>query len=410
MKQLLDQWIVQPHKVIGLEITFLPENKLLIHAITVVLKNKHISIETIFKPVKNIADLPKILKSGHPLSVVFNGKGIMVRKTNVVSEDNPLDTILSNANPADFYHLLTEEVEMTTVCVVRKEQLQDVVAMLKENEFQVLQISLGFDVIHQLLPFLNTDSPAPIETNSFTLFINGDKNLHDFARKEINTDTFQQPEYNVGNQYVQSSYLLAFASAVQLISDNLSQDPPLNTTEIQETRKEFRHARYFKVSGVTLLSFVFILLLVNFLIYNYYFNKNLILQTEQTFSQDKREEEVLQLKDLTRKEQLLQVSEWLRPGKISFYADRIASLTPTNTILSSMVIYPLRHNLSGEHTVVQFRNDTIQLTGATDNVVEINQFMHNLRLIEAFKSVNLQNYTFKKDIETGNFIIEIITN
>ncbi len=59
--------------------------------------------------------------------------------------------------------------------------------------------------------------------------------------------------------------------------------------------------------------------------------------------------------------------------------------------------------------VIRFKNDTIQLAGSTDNAVEVNQFMHNLKLIDAFNTVSLRNYSFRKETETGTFLIEIIT-
>lgn len=411
MRQLLEQKIVQPSKVTGLEISFLPDHKLLINGVTVVLNKKQIITETALPAVSNIDDLVKKLKKDIPLSVVFNGKGIIAKQTGkIATGDHPLSAVLPNANPGDFYHTSPEEQSNPTVAVGRKDQADEILIQLKEKGFKILQASLGFEMMQNILPFMRISKDNVIETNSFILSANSETGISGFERRDHTiTDKFQLPEYQVGKEYVHGSNLLAFAAAVQLITDDLQTAPGIGSLQVSNERTDFRYSRFVRAGGIGILAIAFILLLINFLVYNHYFNKNKTLQSEHSVSQNRQDKEKIILQHLKKQEALLQGGSWFQSSRISFYADRIASLTPNNTVLSSLNINPSGGSYYGEFPVIHFKTDTIQLAGSTGNAVEVNQFMHNLKLIDAFNTVSLRNYAFKKETETGTFLIEIIT-
>jgi hypothetical protein len=411
MWQALEQKIVQINNVTGLEVIFLPDNKYLINGITISSNKNKISRQQEITGISTISELTQKLDPKIPLSIVINGKGILVKKLPVgQSFENAIIAVLPNANPTDFFYEAQQYNDLSIITITRKEVVEKFLNLLKEAGFSVLQVSLGFNTISNVLPFLYADNQASIITSSFALHTDAQKKITDYEAKEtIDNDTFRMAEYAIGDQYVRSSHLLAFAAALHLMTDVLKNAPIVSSPSLIHERAEFRYSKLFRFAGMCILGVMFFVLLINFMIYNHYFNKNKELQVTQVFSKEKQQQTALQLENIQRKERFLNRSGWDEPCKASFYADRIASLTPFNTMLTSMAIYPLKSNLSGEFPVMNFKTDTIQVTGTCDNPVEINQFMNNLKIITAFKTVALKNYLYKKEQETATFSLEIIT-
>jgi hypothetical protein len=406
----LQQKLIQPGKVSAVEITLLPEEKLLINGITVATRKNNIITSDKISGVQAIAQLPKQLSTANPLCVVFNGKGILVKKLTTEQTENPVSVLLPNANPADFYYELFPCGDFVVAAIARKELIEKYYSQLKAAGYRVLQVSLGFSVLQNILPFLNIENGKPIVTTSFILNAGGSKNISDFSLSEnITTDKFQMTEYAIGDQYILSAHLLSFAAGVGLLTSDLKQSPAIDSAQLVYERTEFRFYKLFRAAGMFVLGFVFLVLLINFLIYNHYFSKNKELQATQSFSRSRLQEASALLENTHRKDLFLRKSGWTKPARISFYADRIASLTPSNTLLTTMTIHPVKTNTTGLTPVINFKTDTIQVAGTCDNPVEINQFINNLKIIQDFKEVSLKNYTYKKEQDAATFSIEIVT-
>jgi hypothetical protein len=411
MWQHLEQKILQVNKVTGIEVTFSPDNRYLIDGIVISNKKNRIVKEDEFTGITQVSELVKKADPKIPVSIVFNGKGILVKKIpGGETLNNPLMAVLPNANPADFYFETQQYSGFSVAAISRKEIIESFIQLLKNAGFTVLQASLGFNTISHVLSFINLDDKLPLITNLYSLQADAGKNIIGYEVKETqDADQLRITEYAIGNQYIRAAHILAFSAAVYILTDNLKNTPILQSATLTHDRTEFRYQNLFKFAGMALLSFIFIVLLLNFFIYSHYFNKNKELHVTHVFSKEKQEQTAVIAARIKNKEEFLLRSGWHKPCKASFYADRIASLTPFNTLLTSMAIYPVKSNVSGEFPVMNFKTDTIAVTGTCENPVDINQFMNNLKIIEQFKTVTLKNYLYKKEKETATFSLEIIT-
>lgn len=411
MWQTIEQKIVQVNKVTGIEVIFLPDNRYTINCISIIHKKNRINREQEAGGIANISELAKKIDSKTPLSVVFNGKGILVKKIQGSQPaDNAVITVLPNANPADFFYETQPYGDFSVAAIARKDLIENFIQSLKKEGFTVLQAHLGFHAITNVLPFIYLDEQSSLVTNLFLLQANAQKKITGFESRDLqDQEQLRTTEYSIGDLYIRPTHLLAFAAAVNILTDSLKNAPVLASTTLTGERNEFRDQKIFRFAGITLLTAIFFILLLNFIIYSHYFNKNKELQVTRVFSKEKNEEAAILQERIKRKEDFLHRSGWHKPCKASFYADRIASLTPFNTLLTTMAIYPLKSNVSGEFPVMNFKTDTIQLTGTCENPVEINQFMNNLKIITEFKTVALKNYLYKKEKETATFSLEIIT-
>ena len=111
-------------------------------------------------------------------------------------------------------------------------------------------------------------------------------------------------------------------------------------------------------------------------------------------------------KEVSRKEKFLEQSGWKSAGKTSYYADQIASITPPDILLTALNIYPSKLSDNDDKL---FKKDTILINGDCSDPVELNKFISNLKMLTNFKTVNLKNYQYSRDKESGAFIIETIS-
>lgn len=78
-------------------------------------------------------------------------------------------------------------------------------------------------------------------------------------------------------------------------------------------------------------------------------------------------------------------------------------------MLTDLWLNPVSAPLLGEGQNVDFKKDTIQVSGTCDDPTELNQFTNNLRNIQRFKEVSVRSYNYKKELGSGAFFMEIIT-
>ncbi len=411
MFNAIDHKIVRLKTSTGIEITLLPDGKLLIHTGTLISEKNRAKKEKENSNIQSIDELVQKIGINIPVSIVINGMGVLVKKTDEgFTENNMLSSILPNVNPSDFYYQLTGSKPNTFISIARKETVHSLLDQLAAKGFKILQFTLGFAPIHNIVPFWKPENKQPLETGLFSLQTDNQLQLTGFLQKaEPTTDRFSLTEFQVANQYVHGSTLLAFSAALSLIADDLTKPAPIESETIKLARKEYRNYKYFKIAGWTVLTSILLILLINFLFFNYYFEHNKELQAFQLVSQ----EQIIQHKkaqlQLKNKELFLEKSGWLKKGKFSFYADRIASLTPANTTLTSLAVFPVKGMAVSDYGAFQNRRDTIQVNGICNDPVELNQYINNLKLINEFREVSIRDYHIKKEDETGIFFIEILT-
>lgn len=406
----IEQKIVQINKATGIEIIFMPDDTLLINSLTAVNRKGSVIKDESVTNIREIKILAEKVNKSIPLAVVLNGKGILTRKTTATHPSgNPIASLLPGANPAEFYYQIFETPHFSQISIVRKDLADKIVHQLKELGFTILSVSPGFSSLTYITPFLKPDESKEVAGSSFVIHFNGGSEILELRSKDtITVDSFPQ-EYLVANQYVKSTELLSFAASLHLMAEDLQVLPAVASDMVVKQREDFRYYKLFRSAGLTLLSLVFVILLSSFLIYSHYFSLN----KQMAFDFPVGAQQSLQLrnleKEIKQKERFLDQSGWTFNGKISYYADRIASLTPPDILLTTMNIYPGKTNLSGDNNSFSYKKDTILVAGISPDPVLLNQFISGVKIITDFREVVVKNYQYRKEKEAGTFLIEIIT-
>src|SRR3569833_4672785 len=183
-----------------------------------------------------------------------------------LAEDNVFGTVLPNVNPIDLCKEVSRYGSFASCCIVRKDLLDGILRQLDQHKIKVLSVSFGPKDFQYLLPYVNFDNDPVLKSNLFLVWLNDQHEVIDIEviPAEKGTDG-RRAEYSIGDQYVYSPALLAFASAMGLLAMGL--EGPGNEL-LSEKREEYRCYKYFKTGSIALLAFLFLLLLSNFLVYN----------------------------------------------------------------------------------------------------------------------------------------------
>jgi Tfp pilus assembly protein PilN len=409
MLRYIEQKIVQIKKITGIEIILSRDDRLHINTTTVSIKKNKIIKEQANIGLESLDELIGKIDTEIPLAIVVNGKGVLIRKITVETNAS-LQSIIPGFNPNDFYFEKFSNKTLSILSIIRKENLDKIIGDLKSRGLKPISISLGTAVLNNIAPFLEFNGDSDLETDSFIIKMNGEKQIQDFKNKdEIKINKYQPEEFKVADQYVKPSSLLSFAAAVHCLTDDLTSEIQIKSALVESERSEYRYLKLFKTLGIGISIAFLLILLINFFLYTDYLNKNQALQTSQMEAMDQQKQIHKLENEIARKEKFLQRSAWTKPGKTSYYADRIASMIPRDIVLTSLNIYPVKSNPEIETGNNLFKKDTIQINGICQDPEDLNTFISNLKIISKFNDVVLKNYQYKSEKESGTFFIEATT-
>jgi len=389
----------------------MPDDKLSITITSTSLRKNNIIKEVSVTGITDIKNIAAKINKDIPLAIVLNGKGIINKKIGTTSlTGNPVSSLFPNTNPADFYYEVFQNKVISVVSIVRKKVADDIIAQLKQEGFTIISFSIGFSPLNKIIPYIKADDSKTIESETFLFHLNGGNEILDFSQKEKNNnESGIQPEYLVADQYLKSAAILPFAASAGLMADDLKISSHLNPAIVEKDREDLKYLKYFRASFIALLAVAFLVLLSSFLVYTHYFNLNREMVENELADIQLQQKAALLQKEVRMKEKFLNQSGWNDGSRISYYADRIAGLTPSDILLTSMNINPAKNNSSGEANAFNYKRDTILLTGSCMDPVVLNQFMNAVKLIPGFKEATVKNYQYRKENEAGSFQMEILT-
>jgi Tfp pilus assembly protein PilN len=410
MLSKLKQIIHQIQQASGIEIILLANEDIIINAVQLKLENNKIIKEQEVHALSSYHALAQKIPVNIPAALTVTGKGVLHKKIPLEElSANPFENILPNANHNEFYMELIKFEKFASIYIIRKELLDKIIFDLNKLKYKILSVSLGAADINYLIPFISFEEHAVIKSDTYEVSFNNKNQVIDIGiLPVIKEDNYSKKiEYRIADQYVFSPAVISFGAAMGLLANGTDIHSNIENSAIKKEREDYTYYKYYKAALWGALTGIFVVLLINFFIYTYYFNKN----QEETISQvltneQKKNTEHLQ-EEIDRKDKFLQQYGWTGSSKLSFYADRIAGLVPESVVLTDLSIYPLHTNFLSENSLITFAKDTIDITGTCSDPTELNKFENNLKNIDDFKNVKINNYVFKKETQQGIFLMEI---
>lgn len=388
-------------EVCALEILF-NETETLYHF--TLLKNKNNRIEIVNKgTLKSLDELPKhILKSKIPLIIVLNGKGVIVKKIQLIDYNQDLNDIIESNLPAlnkeEFIlqcYKQSDNSAFITFC--RKEMINEFLDKLKKQKYDIADVFIGLPVIIGLSPLWNDLNCIPTSSHQVELS-NG---LLDRIVASTETKTV-----TLNDLTIEKDSILGFSAGISYsLQNQIKRDLNPLFERIYETHVERNKIKYL---SLLLVAITFLISITNVLFYTNYFDENNKVEAELGVYQSKNDQINELLINYESKKNLIENAGLLNHSKLSEFADKIGASLPQDVVLRQLHFNPQKETES-EDSLLVFNPGQIIVKGNCNKSLIVNEWLNVLKMQDFVKEIKLRKFLYNNDGVLPNFEIEIIT-
>lgn len=399
LHQILDR-ITESPRAAGLEVLATGEGY--VYRLVLLRRRKgKVLIEAQHESVADRDALKKLLKPGIPVYLALTGRGIVHKQVPAADSDDVrtlLPKVLPNAAPADFYVQCVHGISGTAfVSVVRRQTVDQLLEELRPVG-DIVSCSLGALSVSALSGLLGGEEyQSEWVTGGQQLRFSGGA-LSGLSPSESNA----AEKIRIGEEQVPALLLTAFAAAFGHFT---GMPVAVSAEQFTAAREEFRQKRRFRLGAAALLVTVLLVLLVNYLAFQHYWDEKGRLDAQLSLSGGEWQRYQLLEKKLSEKQQFLEGSGLLRASRTSFYADELAADLPAELTLTRLNLMP-RLAVTNSDTLA-FQPGVAVVEGWCRQSVELNRWIGQLKEKNWIRNVSLQSYNQAKGDDHGEFSIRI---
>ena len=336
----------------------------------------------------------------YPTILCVQGTGLVQRMMSGSYED--IKQNIPNINTDEYLVELDENnQEEKLVALCRKELIQTILDEESLKETPIHNVTIGFVGISRYLRvFSNETSHFGFEGN--TIHLSENRILE--IKKGSTVDT---EGYFFAGKKRKADEILALAAGLTYFTGRA-----WNTFQIQginETIKEYTASRLSSFILYYLGSALFILLLLNFLMFDYYDTKRNEFEVDSQGIATMQNELNLLQSDLNVKRQFIQQNNVPANFAFAFYADRLASYVSEGIELSELSVCPVINKVK-EDKVIIFQSNVLRVVGTAPNSAAFSTFLEKINKAAWVKKLNKQVYAYNKENDDADFEIEIQLN
>lgn len=396
MFQDIRTYLLFGNRYVGIEHTSINGNQALF-ATLLKKKKKEADIEAVFE-VEDIKELSSQLPRSLGCSLIINDENVITKKVET-NHREPLKVVnitFPNLNLSDFVYeiILQEQSHFVSIC--RKDYVENLLDNYKDNGISIISISLGNTLITNIANYTNGDS---IHTNNSVIQKDGQ------TIQSIGPSTESQKQvYTINGIEVSSKYLLSFSAALSIL---LQAVQSISNYESQKQLlfDSFNQSKLFKQSIKIGLTTIFTLLLINFLVFNHYFNKVESLQQTSQVNQEAKTRMLSLDKKVSKSQKTVETMLSSSTSKTAFYLNEIIQTLPSSIQLSEVNYQPLTKRLKASEPISNIKN-TMVISGESGNSELFAYWVSDLESKEWIDKVETLDYS---DISTNisNFSIKL---
>jgi len=327
-----------------------------------------------------------------PLFFSIDGKGVLHKKVSFVSDENKaqlLAKVLPGADEQQFYIQSAGEF----VSVLRKDVLDVALNDLKTAGYFVVGAALGPFALNNILSLVDSKT---IATSMYQLQI---------ADSKIDAIDKSEPsslKVNIADEQINSSLVVAFASALNYF---VGEQFFFESEKLRESSLDYYEKRKFTVGGIAILVFFFVLLLVNYLVYDSLKSSNNELEAQFKMQEENFNKSEKLKKELEEKIALKEKLGVNGSTRISYYLDEIAASVPSAIQLTELSLNPVEKKIKDDKEI-EYEVNRILISGRCKKSIYYNDWKKDLAKMDWVKNISVVNY-IDADDEVGEFILKI---
>lgn len=379
---------------LGLEV-FSENNSEKTTSIIIDRRNNNLNIGKTFE-YDNIKDIKDEAFSSIPVILTVYTDKVLIKETELIEKNDSLLVKKSfpTLNIEDFYFDIWRTPEKCIISLARKSYIDEMIIMLQGvNKMKIISVFIGISNVKHIVDYVFEEN---ISLNSKCF------NKASFSVKQniqINYNSYSFKEITMSN-----TNILAFTSVIEFIQNNTNGSiDKLNDLLRYTVYQHFFLKKYLKSFLFSLL----ILLVINFLFFNHYFNKFNMSNIENTTkieSQDKREK----LKEsIIIKQNIVNEISKANSLKVSLILNQIGETVPNTIIFNDLQFQPLLKKGTVEK-LPEYSDDIIFIAGISSNNSAFTNWIEQISSLKNIKNVTIVRYE-QKDNDTA-FEINVYIN
>lgn len=401
-EKLIPEKLTSPSAVCGLDVVFSEEGMKLYYSL---LKLKGGRLDLKEQGVcDQISDLPaEIRKNKLPLAISVSGKGIILKKIMLPQEAYTVESCMTSGFPAihleEFYvQLYPQRDQSAYLCLLRKEQMNDLLSVMETAKYNVAEIFIGPACISDVT--LITSRFTAVQTAAYSLSLAND------CVESVMPQSVDRESLQLDTISIQPGNLLSFATAFLCLLNVHQQEE--HGHFLSDHRSRFAEKNKLKALTGAMMAVIFLACLINFLLFSHYFSANAKLDSELSIYENKYQQVNKLLGDYEKKKSLVEQAGVLNTSRVAMHADKIAALIPDEVVLCDWNFYPQKKSAE-EDSLIAFQNQLMVIKGICNKSLVINDWMNILKSQSFIKEVSLEKFSYNSEGTAPNFEISIRT-
>ncbi|WP_272149606.1 hypothetical protein [Tenacibaculum aiptasiae] len=327
--------------------------------------------------------------------LIINNQQVLSKKVNIFDEDERL--VLRNTFPNivldDFYYEMYSNNESTFVAICRKNYVDELIKKYQKLKISIIGFSLGNLSVQQLLPFYERS----LYTSNAYVTINN-KRVEEISKLEVQEETYSINDLSIANNEV-----LGLAGVLSVFFNKSIFQKGL---EEQNSRllKDFTSKKLFDISLKAGLGFLFVVLLINFVLFSSYNSKVNELNEHVVLNKTQKEFLLRLKKEIAQKEKVVKSLETASLSNVSRYLDIIAQEIPNTILLKELKYQPIKSQVKKDKPILADEKN-ILVKGITKSNEDFLRLVSNLKKNDWVENITIIKYGKEK---TANSLFELL--
>jgi hypothetical protein len=344
------------------------------------------------KLLGSIKEVEETIPKNQHLYLVVNNNQVLSKSINKeLSADKALQKSFPTIRISDFYYELIQLKEKTLVSICRKDYIHKLIDEYTNENLNIIGFTLGNNSIVHLLPFIENNF---ILTSNASFVKNNDELISyaSQAKKDSNL-------YSINGLEITNNYILPLASILSYFTN--AEFLTNNFQGFNESiKKQYSQKRFFNIGLKTGLGVLFISLLINFLIFDYFNKKITNLSHKAQINQSYKEQLLLLNNTIGKKKKMVDDIVNSSTSKTSLYFDKIGATVPGSILLISMNYQPFSAALEKEKNIV-LNSKTIIIKGTSSSGIDFTNWVKVFENSDWIGSIEIIDYGIGKGKNTS---------
>jgi|GEM_PF-4481627 Tfp pilus assembly protein PilN len=360
------------------------EDGIIFH-LSILQRNNNIAKSILIKKnITDIGNLRSLIDKKTPAVLIVSGKGVISRKVPLSSEAGEevlVRAVLSSGITDD---LLVSPYSMgeieTMISISRKDHVTRLLSELAE--VSIVSVLLGAGCVLDHVDLFGNQTEELQFGNHTIKFLGGRVSEVLFTARD------RSGQIVMGGETIPEESVLSFIGALQGLSYTGS--IPGEVKEFSGQRKNFIRMKRYGVSAKVSILFLFLILLINFLVFTHLRNKKSELESDPALISGQASQYYALQEELLNSRKIFESNGMNRSASFSWVADQVAKNVPDDITLSQLSIAPA-DNFNREDTV-GFVSDRISISGTCRESTSLDEWLSDLQQEEWVQSAIITNY------------------